>query len=145
MKFHAFLWRHGEYNTLHAGVWASRAAGVEALFAELISAGVLRLSGQPYEAVDFSQTATPTQLTPISVTVKKLRPELAAEEIDAKSQELIHEFMEHLRRFQEEYPGDHDPRKIFESWAIQKIAALQYTALQLTAELVDLRKQIRTK
>jgi len=83
--------------------------------------------------------------TPIFVTVKKLRPKLATAEIDAKSQELMREFLEHVRRFQAEYPGDHDPRKIFESWAIQKIAALQYTALQLTAELVDLRKQIRTK
>ena len=77
--------------------------------------------------------------------MKEPTPEPAAEEIVAKSKELIHEFLDHVRRFQAEYPGDHDPRKIFESWAIQKIAALQYTVLRLTAELVDLRQQIRSK
>jgi hypothetical protein len=77
--------------------------------------------------------------------MKEPTPEPAATQIDAKAQELIREFMEHVRRFQAEYPGEHDPRKIFESWAIQKIAALQYTVLQLGAELVDLREQIGTK
>lgn len=72
-------------------------------------------------------------------------PEPAATEIDAKAQELIQEFMEHLRRLQAQYPQDHDPRKVFEGWAIQKMAALQYTVLQLTDELVHLREQIRTK
>ena len=77
--------------------------------------------------------------------MKEPTPEPAAGEIDAKAQDLIREFMEHVRRFQAEYPGDHDPRKIFESWAIQKIAALQYTVLQLGAELIDLRKKVRAK
>ena len=77
--------------------------------------------------------------------MKKPTPEPAAEEIDAKTQELICEFMDHVRCFQAEYPGDHDPRKIFESWAIQKIAALQYTVLQLGAVLIDLQKKVRAK
>ena len=74
--------------------------------------------------------------------MKAPTPEPAASEIDAKTQDLIHEFVEHVRSFQAQYPGEHDPRKIFESWAIQKIAALQYTVLQLGDELVNLRKQI---
>ena len=78
----------------------------------------------------------------MSITIKEPTPEPAATEIDAKTQDLIREFVEHARSFQAQYPGEHDPRKIFESWAIQKIAALQYTVLQLGDELVNLRKQI---
>ena len=70
--------------------------------------------------------------------MKKPTPESAANQIDARVQELIREFMEHVSSFQAESPGNHDPRKIFESWAIQKIAALQYSVLQLTTELVNL-------
>lgn len=58
-------------------------------------------------------------------TAKTPTPEPAASEIDAKTTELMREFFDHVRDYREQYPGDHDPRKIYESWAIQKIAALQ--------------------
>jgi hypothetical protein len=53
-------------------------------------------------------------------------PEPAATHVDGKAQELIRELMEHVRCFQAEYPGEDEPRTILESWAIQKIAALQF-------------------
>ena len=77
--------------------------------------------------------------------MKKPAPEPAAGEINAKTEDLIREFMEHVRQVHAEYPEEHDRRKIFESWAIQKIAALQYTVLQLADELIELREHLRTK
>jgi hypothetical protein len=43
------------------------------------------------------------------------------------------------------HPGDDDPRKVFESWAIQKIAGLQYTVLHLAGKLNELAEQIGQK
>ena len=72
-------------------------------------------------------------------------PEPAASEIDAKTKELIQEFLDHARDVLQEYPGDPDPRKIFESWAIQKIAALQYTVLHLADAVAELQKCVRNR
>jgi len=49
------------------------------------------------------------------------------------------EFFNHVRKYQATHAGDHDPRKIFEAWAIQKIAALQYTVLQLGDAINELQ------
>jgi hypothetical protein len=83
--------------------------------------------------------------SPFSTTVKKPIPEPAAREINAKSDELIAEFFEHVRKFRKHHPGDHDPRKIFESWAIQKIAALQHTVLHLATTVAELQQHVRAK
>ena len=66
-------------------------------------------------------------------------------EIEAKSDELMQEFFQHVRKYQATHPGDHDPRKIFEAWAIQKIAALQYTVLHLTDTINTLITEIRRR
>ena len=50
--------------------------------------------------------------------------------IDTRSQTLMHQFWEHVREVNAEYPGS-DERKIFEAWAIQKIASLQLETLRL--------------
>ncbi len=57
--------------------------------------------------------------------MKKPTPTRASREIDAKAKELMQEFFDHVRDFQAWQPGQHDQRKIFEGWAIQKIAGLQ--------------------
>ena len=77
--------------------------------------------------------------------MKTPTPEPAASEIDAKTEELIHEFFDHVRDVGQEYLGDHDPRKIFESWAIQKIAALQYTVLHLADAVAELQEWVRNR
>lgn len=70
-------------------------------------------------------------------------PTPAASEIDVRTQELIQEFFDHVRDVRQEYPEDPDPRKIFESWAIQKIAALQYTVLHLADAVAQLQERVR--
>lgn len=55
----------------------------------------------------------------------------AARAIDATAEQLMHEFVHHVREFQAAFPGDHDPRQLYEAWSIQKLAALQFTVLQL--------------
>lgn len=71
--------------------------------------------------------------------MKEPTPEPAASEIDAKTNELMREFFEHVEEVRQQLPGEPDPRKIFEAWAIQKIAALQYTVLQLGAAIAELQ------
>ena len=51
--------------------------------------------------------------------------------------------LHHARDYREQYPGDHDPRTIYESWAIQKIAALQYTVLDLADAVAELQAWVR--
>jgi hypothetical protein len=77
--------------------------------------------------------------------MKKPTAARASREITAKSDELIQEFFDHVRDYQAAHPGDHDPRKIFEGWAIQKIAALQYTVLHLGEKINELSAQIPRK
>ena len=75
--------------------------------------------------------------------MKQSTPARASREIDAKSNELIAEFFNHVRKYQATHAGNHDPREIFEAWAIQKIAALQYTVLQLGDKINELAAQIQ--
>ena len=77
--------------------------------------------------------------------MKKPTPEPAATEINAKTEDLIREFMEHARAVRAKYPGKYDRRKVFESWAIQKISALQYTVLHLADDLSEIREYLRKK
>jgi hypothetical protein len=74
--------------------------------------------------------------------MKKPRQDPAIREIDAKTQELMQEFLNHVRDCQALHPEDPDPRKIFEAWAIQKIAGLQYTVLHLADRLNALTQPI---
>jgi hypothetical protein len=67
--------------------------------------------------------------------MKKPKQDPAIREIEAKTQELMQEFLNHARECQAMHLEDLDPRKIFEAWAIQKIAALQYTVLHLADKL----------
>jgi hypothetical protein len=71
--------------------------------------------------------------------MKEPTPEPAASEIDAKTHELMREFLEHVEEVRRQPPGDQDARAIFEAWTMQKIAALQYTVLQLGAAIAELR------
>jgi hypothetical protein len=73
--------------------------------------------------------------------MKKRIPAAAARAIDATSEELMHEFANHAQEFQAAHPGDHDPRKLYEAWSIQKLAALQYTVLQLGEAITRLTTQ----
>ena len=77
--------------------------------------------------------------------MKQPTPAQASREIEAKSNELIQAFFNHVRAYQAAHPGDHDPRKIFEAWAIQKIAALQYTVLHLVDQINELAARIPQK
>ncbi len=81
----------------------------------------------------------------MATNVKEPTPEPAASEIDAKTHELMREFFEHVQEVRRLPPGDQDARQIFEAWAIQKIAALQYTVLQLGTALAELRTSVRTE
>lgn len=63
--------------------------------------------------------------------MKKRTPEPAASEINAKTEELMKEFFAHVRKVRKQHRGEVDARLIFEAWAIQKIATLQYTVLHL--------------
>ena len=47
-------------------------------------------------------------------------------QVEARTEELIHEFHAHFEEVAETYPEHADKkREIFEAWAIQKIAGLQ--------------------
>ena len=59
--------------------------------------------------------------------------------------EASQEFFNHVRKYQATHAGNHDPREIFEAWAIQKIAALQYTVLQLGEKINELAVQIQRR
>jgi hypothetical protein len=75
--------------------------------------------------------------------MKNTKQDPAIREIDAKAQELMQELMNHVRDCQATQQGHLDPQKIFEAWAIQKIAGLQYTVLHLAEKLNVLGKQHR--
>jgi hypothetical protein len=60
----------------------------------------------------------------------------AGKRVDAKSNELMAEFFAYRDASIAEDPNDPlDPRMIFESWAIQKIAGLQVVVMDLVREL----------
>ena len=73
---------------------------------------------------------------------KKTNPDRALREIDAKADELMQAFFKQVRDYQAAHPGDPDPRKIFEAWAIQKIAGLQYTVLHLVDKINELAARL---
>jgi hypothetical protein len=73
--------------------------------------------------------------------MKTCIPAAAARAIDASTEELMHVFVNHVQEFQAAHPGDHDPRKLYEAWSIQKLAALQYSVLQLGEALNRLTTQ----
>ena len=75
----------------------------------------------------------------LPTAMKKPTPEPAASEINAKTEELIKEFFAHVRKVRKQHPGVADARVIFEAWAIQKIAALQYTVLHLADAIAELQ------
>jgi hypothetical protein len=62
----------------------------------------------------------------------------AGKRVDAKSNELMAEFFAYRDGIIAENPNDpqqSNPRIIFESWAIQKIAGLQVVVMDLVREL----------
>ena len=61
-------------------------------------------------------------------------------EIDAKSNELIDEFQEHVREVQEQHPDFTDTGRMYEGWAIQKIAGLQIMVMNLVERVAELEK-----
>ena len=65
-----------------------------------------------------------------------------AQQIDARTHDLMLEFFDHVREVQKLPPKKHDPRKIFEGWAIQKIAGLQFSVLQLGDQLNRLERRV---
>ena len=61
-------------------------------------------------------------------------------EVDERSEELIHEFMNHFKTYVEIDPGAVDRKgEVFESWAIQKIAGLQLAIEHLLRNLPQAR------
>ena len=77
--------------------------------------------------------------------MRKPKPDPALRDIDAKTEELMRQFFNFVRQYQAKYPGEIDPRIVFESWAIQKIAGLQYTVLHLAEKLNELTTLMRGK
>ena len=57
------------------------------------------------------------------------------EQIDAHSEELVHEFFEHYHQVLEADPDKNDINVVFHGWAIQKIAGLQLIVLELAQRL----------
>jgi predicted transposase YbfD/YdcC len=62
-------------------------------------------------------------------------PKEVAARVDKKSEELINEFRAHLQEVQTKHPEFTDERKIFEGWAIQKIAGLQGSVSHLAEQI----------
>ena len=52
--------------------------------------------------------------------------------VEEKTEELIYEFHAHYQSYIEQHPEDKDRKdEIFQAWAIQKIAGLQLSILEL--------------
>lgn len=65
----------------------------------------------------------------------------AGKRVDAKTEELMAEFFAYRDASIAEDPNDPlDPRMIFESWAIQKIAGLQVVVMDLVRELNQINR-----
>ncbi len=91
------------------------------------------------EAVDETKVQPSVTLT---TPMKKRAPEPAASEINAKTEELMKEFFAHVRKVRKQHRSEADARVIFEAWAIQKIAALQYTVLHLADAIAELQRNL---
>ncbi len=63
--------------------------------------------------------------------------------VEQKSEELIREFRSHLERYQAKHP-EADVRRVYEGWAIQKIAGLQVSVLELAEHLNILTEELKT-
>jgi hypothetical protein len=66
---------------------------------------------------------------------------LIAEKVQDKSSELIEEFRKHRDEFITANPTMTDERKIFEGWAIQKIAGLHCLVLDLVDKVGKLESR----
>lgn len=62
-------------------------------------------------------------------------------EVDARANELIHEFHDHFSELIKAHP-EHTERKreVFEGWAIQKIAGLQISVEHISKQLTRLEQ-----
>ncbi len=68
-----------------------------------------------------------------------MEDEKVGAQVDQASQELMLEYQSHLQRFIQEHP-EHADRKdeVFQSWAIQKLAGIQLSILQLAESINSL-------
>jgi hypothetical protein len=75
--------------------------------------------------------------------MKELTDAEIAQNVEAKSNELMAEFYRHRDEIMAENPDDPklNHRNIFESWAIQKIAGLQCVVLDLVRQVDELRQK----
>lgn len=64
----------------------------------------------------------------------KIDSDSAGEQIDELSNKLIDQFENHFKQFDAQYPNS-NKRLVYEGWAIQKIAALQYMVLLQQAQI----------
>ena len=64
------------------------------------------------------------------------------EQIDARSQDLIREFLEHKQQAKGLQPEADDAR-VFEAWAIQKISALQHSIMHLATHIRELQDRLK--
>lgn len=65
---------------------------------------------------------------------------ITVEAIDQRSKVLMDEFVEH----REEMNGTvSDPRSVYEGWMIQKVASLQLLVMELTAQLNEIKFQLK--
>lgn len=65
---------------------------------------------------------------------------ITVEAIDQRSKVLMDEFFEH----REEMKGTvSDPRLVYEGWMIQKVASLQLLVMELTAQLNEIKFQLK--
>ena len=66
-------------------------------------------------------------------------------EMTAKSEELMKEFVAHRDAFIAKHPDKADERRIFEGWALQKIAGLHCSVLQHAKQIARLESERRTQ
>lgn len=62
--------------------------------------------------------------------------ERPGQQVDAKSDELMQEFIEHMQEFLALHPEYEDRRdEIFQGWVIQKIAGIQLSIVEIANRL----------
>ena len=66
-------------------------------------------------------------------------------EIDSKSEQLMKEFLAHRDAYIAKHGGTSDERRLFESWAIQKIAGLHCLVLRLADQIACLEAKRKTQ
>jgi hypothetical protein len=74
--------------------------------------------------------------------MKELTPEEIAQNVEAKSNELMGDFFRYRDEIKSEKAEDpqlSNQQTIFESWAIQKIAGLQCVVLDLVRQVDELK------